>query len=622
VVWTISGTPSQLTFYSALGYDSDPQLVTIGGADRPTAVRVTPPPGFIVRDPANGNTANGSLGQFLTLAGTTVEVSVSSSAPLGPINETLQLGAGSWPNDAASVSLRGRVGYPADNDIFISTMIERLMFRIPTDAEMADYLSLLSGGASGQGTAAQKSAVIMRMMGFDSTVGTANYQTFDWQTSYLAINGVNYTGNWVLPSVAFSPYARLGLVPSEAEIRQFVAFTAASPSSTPLDIMVPAYYPAPYVMSDPYNGVPGDPWGATQAMGDAFVGFFNSPTFQANSTLRGKLLLNAQGFVNWLATDWFFGIGAGSADSSQGLIGLTGVASPVGGQGAAAAFRSMYARVLSREKPSTAGGISEKAFQLRLNLAALDYQLWRNWSYSTSSPSYGPSTVQALLRPPVIAAVPAIGATADSAITPFKIPINQSSAPFNLRAYFRVAPGSTLPAGLTLSPSGTLSGTPTVSGQFTFSVIAQNPAGDSSAQSFAMNIAASAKSQARQWMSAYGYGTGSMSSMASDDSDQDGIKLTDEYAFGGNPLVPNGGLIKSGPSGASSMRLEWLALELGASYTIESSGDLQTWSGVTGITINDLGASGIYRRREAILPMPGLRNFYRVRANFEPGSLD
>jgi hypothetical protein len=258
-----------------------------------------------------------------------------------------------------------------------------------------------------------------------------------------------------------------------------------------------------------------------------------------------------------------------------------------------------------------------------MNLAALDYQLWRNWSYAAGSASYGASTVQALLRPPVIAAAPAISATADTPITPFKIPVNQATAPFNLRTYFEVATGSTLPAGLSLSPSGTLSGTPTVSGQFTFSVVAQNPAGNSSLQSFAMNIAPSAKSQARQWMSDHGYGSASMASQASDDSDQDGIKLTDEYAFGGNPLVPNGGLVKSSPSGASSMRLEWLALELGATYTIEASNDLQTWSDATATAnLKNLGAVGIYQRREALLPMPSGRHFYRVRANFEPGSLD
>jgi hypothetical protein len=38
--------------------------------------------------------------------------------------------------------------------------------------------------------------------------------------------------------------------------------------------------------------------------------------------------------------------------------------------------------------------------------------------------------------------------------------------------------------------------------------------------------------------------------------------------------------------------------------------------------LKNLGAVGIYQRREALLPMPGGHHFYRVRANFEPGSLD
>jgi hypothetical protein len=597
-----------------------------------------------VRDPGNGNTANGSLGQFLTLSGTTVEVYVSSSASLGPINATLQLGAGSWPSDAASVSLRGRVGYPADNDIFISTMIERLMFRLPTATEMTDYQALLSGGATGQGTTAQKASVIMRMMGFDAVASSANYQTFDWEASYLSINGIRHTGNFVLPSVAFSPYARLGLTPSEIEIRQFVASVAQSPPapstlSNPnppapppppipadptllLQIMVPAYW-GTYQVIDPFNGVPGDPWGATQAMGTAFVGFFNSPTFQANSALRAELLSDPQGFVRWLRDGWFFGVAAGSANSTQALIGLTAEASPVGGQGASAAFRTMYARALCRLLPTSNAVPTEKAFQLRMNLAALDYQLWRSWSYTANSPSYGPSTVQALLRPPVILAAPAISATADTPITPFKIPVNQATTPINLRTYFGVAVGSTLPAGLTLSPAGVLSGTPTVSGQFTFSVVAQNLAGNSSLQSFVMNIAPSAKSQARQWMSDHGYGSASMGPNATNDDDLDGHELTTEYGFGGNPLTPDGTLVKTTSAGPSSMRLEWLALELGATYTIEASSDLLTWSDATATaTFKNLGAVGIYQRREALLPMPGGRHFYRVRANFESGSLD
>jgi hypothetical protein len=335
------------------------------------------------------------------------------------------------------------------------------------------------------------------------------------------------------------------------------------------------------------------------------------------------LLLTPQGFVSWLARDWFFGIGTGSADSSQGLIGLTGATPPVGGQGAAAAFRSMYARVLSQEKPSTAGGTSEKAFQLRMNLAALDYQLWRNWSYTGTSASYSASAVQGLLRPPVITSGATISGTADAPLSPYSISVNQPSAPINLRANFRLAAGSTLPAGVVLSPSGVLGGTPTVSGAFSFSVVAQNPAGDSSVQIFTLNIAPSAKSQARQWMSDHGYGAASMGPNATKDDDLDGHELTTEYGFGGNPRTPEGPLVKSTSAAGSSMRLEWLALELGATYTIEASSDLLTWSDATATaTLKNLEAVGIYQRREALLPMPGGHHFYRVRANFEPGSLD
>ena len=620
VVWTLSASPS-LTFYSAVGYDSDAQRMQVSGANLPTAVRVTPPPGITVRDPGTGITAIGSLGQILTLTGSEVDVFVSSTAPIGAVASPLVFGAGSW-SDAATVQLSGRVGAPADNDIFVSTMIERLMFRIPTDAEMADYLSLLTGGATGQGTAAQKSSVIMRMMGFDSTVVSANYQTFEYETSYLPINSVNYTGNWVLPSVAFSPYARLGLVPSETEVRQFVASVAADPTSPLLNIFVPAYW-GTYTLTNPYNGVPGSPWFATQAMGTAFVGFFNSPTFQANSSLRAQLLNDAQGFVRWLRDGWFFGVSTGSAGSTEALIGLTGAASPVGGQGAAAAFRSMYARALCRLQPTSNSVPTEKAFQLRMNLAALDYQLWRNWSYSASSPDYSAATVQGLLRAPVITSGATITGTANTALAPFKIPLNQSTAPINLRTYFRLAGASVLPAGLTLSPSGTLSGTPTVSGTFNFAVVAQNMAGDSTQRVFTLTIAPSAASQARKWMSDYGYGSASMASMAADDSDSDRIELTTEYAFGGNPLKQDAALVKTTSSTASTIRLEWLALDLGVTYTIEGSVDFLNWTDNTSsATINNLGTSGIYRRKEALLPLSGDRRFYRLKATFEPGSLD
>jgi hypothetical protein len=299
----------------------------------------------------------------------------------------------------------------------------------------------------------------------------------------------------------------------------------------------------------------------------------------------------------------------------------------------------MYARALCRLNPNSnavqgvkdllTGNVineGEKTFQLRLNLAALDYQLWRSWSYvpySKTAPVYSATTVEALLRPPVVAPGMAITGTANSAIVPYMISVNQASAPMNIRTYFRVATGSTLPAGLTLSPAGLLSGTPAGSGVSTFAVVAQNPAGDSTPQTFTLNIAPSAKSQARQWMSAHGYGSASMASKATDDSDGDGIELTMEYGFGGNPLAPDGALVKTTAAGASSLRLEWLALELGATYIIEGSGDLQTWTDATSTaTFQNLGASGIYQRRQALLPLSGDRRFYRVRATFEPGSLD
>ena len=138
-----------------------------------------------------------------------------------------------------------------------------------------------------------------------------------------------------------------------------------------------------------------------------------------------------------------------------------------------------------------------------------------------------------------------------------------------------LAPGSTLPGGLTLSSAGALTGTP-VTGSFSFSLRVTDLRSVSVDRAFSLAVAAPPSAYAT-WLANTPWAAADSAPTA--DPDVDGLPNLLEYAFGSNPLDPRDTDIPVcglNPS-ASSLTLTFLRARSDLTYEIQASSDLAAW---------------------------------------------
>jgi hypothetical protein len=277
------------------------------------------------------------------------------------------------------------------NGQFVIWMVNELLYRPPTYPEYKQYLAMLGGNPRAEGTAPAKADVVLRIMGFDPARGLFNPASEYNRTS----------------AVAFAPFGRLPgttqwpIVPTSDDIINFINLMESDTTPLPL--------------SGSYAGVPGAPWRATHGMARAFqFTIFDRVEFQnAYPDARG---LFGMDFVLWMTGN--AGSPAvpavmfpGGPDGGNARVNLANMldetptliapdASAIR-QGAGAAFQSEFVAELLwawsgvQGVPAGPGG-AEKNFQLKLNAAALDFQLTGLWRFATA-PLYSKAWVQTVL---------------------------------------------------------------------------------------------------------------------------------------------------------------------------------------------------------------------------------
>lgn len=101
------------------------------------------------------------------------------------------------------------------------------------------------------------------------------------------------------------------------------------------------------------------------------------------------------------------------------------------------------------------------------------------------------------------------------------------------------------------------------------------------------------------------------------DPDQDGSTNEQEFHFGTSPAANNGSLMTT-TQGPTGLTIRWLQRTAGVTYTLQENADLAgdwTTSPIDPSTAADqAGVPADYVRREAVIPMEGLRNLLRVSA--------
>jgi hypothetical protein len=298
-------------------------------------------------------------------------------------------------------------------------------------------------------------------------------------------------------------------------------------------------------------------------------------------------------------------------------------------QSAAAAFRIVYASVLTTESSSSSNGSNVEApFQRRLARAALEHLLWNNWSYSATSPEIGAPAVTALMR------VPAIDQTSG-------FPELRSGAPFS--GYQVAASGEAtffratgLPSWLVIDEATGLirlrAGAPVVPAHaqtttYAFSVTAGHLLAETTAsiQFRVMPAVTPEQTGLRNWLEASRISPADLGDGI--DHDGDGHCSLSEYCFGGDPRRATGALVRFSREG-SGLGLRWTGVD-GKSYRVQSAVDpAGAWTDRPDLPIATDGTpfatNGVtYRPLRVSVPAPdgGSSQFFRLRAEIGPGEM-
>jgi hypothetical protein len=497
---------------------------------------------------------------------------------------------------------------------FVQEALDKLHYFDPSDPaspmfqgdyvlQFVDYFTFLEGRlAAGLTDREARAETILRMTAFSPGTGT-----FDRSAGYSTT------------STAFASFARLGLVPTPTEARNFVR-TVRVGSGNPVPLAVPA---------GGLNGLSGAPWDATMGMAEAVRDFFNSRAFRER--YPEVRLMNSSAFYHWMHDVMFPGRAMGlqgpealydmmenafTADYPQ-LATRRGIA-----RGAAAAFRSVYAGVLVTDaRGQNDGSALEAPFLRRLNLAALRFQLWGDWNFSGTSPEFSKAALLDLLQPPVLNMTmsSALEVGAAQAVSFRPAVVADGAAPINEDLSYSVtlSDGRVLPPGLQVSPEGvvTVAAGALPPGVHRLSLRASNLAGASAPRSVDLVVAAPpVAARGVAWMSHHGL-TGCVATGTGTDGDT--FCLATEYAFGLDPKGADGSPQRVTADG-DRIHIDWNALTSGAFYTVEQSGDLRTWSAVPDLGAPaDLGEAGPFHRRKRVsLIRSGPAQFYRVTARF------
>ena len=629
----ITLSPTSLSFYNVEGYPSGVKSVRITGSNLLANVVVTPPSGIeISRFPDTGWTNSLTLTNSAGSINTTNYVRVAFDRADGPITGSVTFVSQSTAppfTASASLPLSGRTGQPADNDIFVQTMFELMLYDDPTPAQMTEYLGVLGGPGDAVASNAKKAEAMMRLAGFRSTASPFPWQTaFDWQGQYARSAGI-----------VFSLYGRLGVTPQPAHtadyILPFIDGVLSQPSSPGLNI-------------GPANGFDGIPYRcpftATVALAGEVETFMNAPFIpsQAKTAVSSTI----QPYFNWLIYTMFGGAFA-TTDGTQiqipamlesyGML-IDNTTSSTRAAAAGIAFRSVYMQVITGAEsqsllwgdmfstPTAQAWVNDaRGFQQRLTQAALNFQLWNQWGFSGSSAPVTQVNVAGLLRAPVISS------SASQVVIPRNVPfgdylpLDDETAPINAEVYFAVVAG-TVPPGLFMDPDGFVYGTPTTAGVYPLTIAAQNIGGTSTRQ---ITITVDGSEAADGWM-AFNYPLSGMTlyQMRDDDTDQDGFNTLTEYAFGTGPNQPTASVMDFTRNGQVTT-IDWLGLEGATNYVVQSSTNLMLpWVSRSNIPVQTVGSpfstngADYQPMRSVITNTTDQREFYRIKADFTQQELD
>jgi chitinase len=136
-----------------------------------------------------------------------------------------------------------------------------------------------------------------------------------------------------------------------------------------------------------------------------------------------------------------------------------------------------------------------------------------------------------------------------------------------------LAPGSALPAGLTLSSTGALTGTPDA-GNFSFTVRVTDLRNVSADRAFSLAVAAP-PSPYTAWFASIPWAAADSSPTA--DPDADGLPNLLEYAFGSNPLSAASASPPSLQVSGLNLQVSFLRARADLTYEVQASSDLSSW---------------------------------------------
>ena len=600
---SISVAPTQLSgFETTEGLASASQSFEVSGQNfRGEPVTLVAPSGYELARAADGPYASQvEIGPFTgSFTGQTMHARISRQAPQGPRTGDIELT--SPLATAVKLGVDGMVLAPVDpgqNDEFVRIAGRMIFYTDLTDTQVEDVLDLLGWSAGGQATAAQKAQAIAELSGFDASLGI-----FDWNNDYARI------------SAAFAPFARLGLVPTTQQVEAFLATMGPLYSGTLL--------PFPSI----FNGLPDAPWWATRELARAMRDFMQTPQFTAK--FPGVAGLDTRNFYNWMRDVMFPGRAMGSqgpAELTRLINDLTLSDGQAFAQGAGVAFRSVYVSVLLTEARGSADGSNiEKPFQRRANLAALNFQLWNNWSYSDNSAEYSVANVANLLRSPVIA--PPFGPVvvqAGAAFGPDEIGVTLPAAPINQQLLFTASLDgfAALPDWLEFNRgTGEIQGTVPVGvapGIYTLRVTAENMAGVSAPQSFQIQVLPPSVGPAPEnlWLQSQGVGS-TMNEAGHLDPDGDGFSIKQEYLFGLGVHVPDAAAFARSVFG-DNLVMEWSTPSSGVWHQVQRSTNLQTWLDFTDVAPVETGSNQTHTHWQLTVPRHGPQEFFRIISGVDP----
>ena len=619
---TIVVTPADLTFSADLGTVSASKPFTVSGQNLqgPVALRVTgnfeiSTTGATYSPALDLNPAGGAG----SLPSTTIYARMKSGAPAGTARGSV---AATGLNAVdRSVALNGVVFAAAgEAETFVRTLIEKYLLIRPEDPPnwrgsygygdkltslLSFYQSRLTAGIAPNQA---KAEAMMRLTGFNESS-----RQFDPNDPFQEVRH------------AYTPYAALGLAPDAASIESFVR-TMRTGRRDLLPVL--AHVPSPNTGVS-FNGLRNAPWSATYGMADAMRNLFSSSAFR--SAHPSVAALSSRNFYDWMQNTMFPGRSMGKDGSATLLAMLDDMSfDPLVGrafaQAAAASFRVVYASMLLTESSSGSNGSDVEApFQRRLGRAALEHMLWGKWAYSASSPELDAAGVTALMRVPVIGTNQLPTLKAGSAFGGFQIPASAEVT------YFRA---SGLPAWLQLEESSGLirlrageSAVPAhnTTTNYTFALTAGHLLAETTAtMSVKVDPAPVQAGKFSTWLAAHRLEGSDV--LGTTDADGDGLRLLEEYAYGGNPASPSENPVRQSRAGQEIV-LQWTGLAAKA-YRIQSSTDLVAgWNERPDIRVVAEGTAfaraGVSYQalRAQVKPVSGGVEFFRVVANFDAAEL-